>query len=168
MKVATALSSCGSCSAVLIRTPTRRTLLLAARAASGQATAPLNSVMISRRFSRRNRIRSPPDCAGLQHIDLATVSQRVRQPFYNRAAGCTAHPRSAPGQNLRLPHRNIGIRFPPASGHTGRRNHLRCRPALAVMRRRCLRRRKGCQRSPTCAQTASRVVTLVIPRARAP
>jgi Bacterial regulatory helix-turn-helix protein, lysR family len=44
---------------------------------------------------------------GFQHIDLATVSQRARHPFCNRAAACTAHPRSPLGQKrpkrLRLP-----------------------------------------------------------------
>jgi hypothetical protein len=73
-----------------------------ARAASGHAAALPSMAMNSRRFSRWNRMRSPPDCAGLQHIDLASVSQRVRQPFCNRAAGCTAHPRSAPGHSRRV------------------------------------------------------------------
>jgi hypothetical protein len=70
--------------------------------------------MNSRRFSRWNRMRSPPDCAGLQHIDLASVSQRVPQPFCNRAAGCTAHPKSAAGHN-----RPLGLQprcpLPPAA-----------------------------------------------------
>src|SRR5215831_6890783 len=42
---------------------------------------------------------SPPASERLQDTDFAEVSQRVRQPFCNRLVGCTAHPRSAVGQN---------------------------------------------------------------------
>jgi hypothetical protein len=47
----------------------------------------------------------------LQDIELGIVSQRVRQPFCNRAAGCTAHPRSAADHFLRLPQCNIPVWF---------------------------------------------------------
>src|SRR5262245_44891642 len=46
-------------------------------------------------FLRAGASRSPPAWEGLQDTDFAEVSQRVRWLFYNRIAGCTAHPRSA-------------------------------------------------------------------------
>jgi hypothetical protein len=49
------------------------------QAASGQAAAPLSSVMNSRRLNSPNCIRTPPAKAVLQHIEWAGMSQRVSE-----------------------------------------------------------------------------------------
>ena len=67
----------------------------------------------------------------VQYRFLAMVRQRVRQPFCNRAAGCTAHPRSAPGQKPALPCRSIAVRFTPVSGIDSRSQAL---PGRAIRR----------------------------------
>src|SRR5262245_60841926 len=80
--------------------PRRSILGCCVLAASGHAAAaPPRSVMNSRRFNLPNCIRIPP--ARLQDIELAGISQRSAECFYDRSWFCLRSQAAAP---LRVRH----------------------------------------------------------------
>src|SRR5215475_15208184 len=65
-------------------------------AATQQVLHEIETLKMRVNIDPRHVLTYAPARAGLQHIELAIVSQWVRQPICNRAAAdCAAHPRSA-------------------------------------------------------------------------